>query len=136
MHDAPASLIADARAYIAAATWTFARTMANNPHWYVVVTNEQDHRIEAVLTLLHRYSVVRRWHRQPYAHDEPRRLGLLGHRPGDQPKTHRLRRMGRPATAAPGWLPDHFHRDLRGDERLFVSESDHWGIDPDSGVEP
>ena len=122
--------------------------MADNPHWYVVVTNEDDNRIESLLTLLNRYSVVRRWKRQPY-----RMVSIDGWDFWDIPPVINTKpsAMGGWDGAPPppeGWLLAEWHRNLRGVEmpllldvlepstRTWVYESDHWGVDPDSGLEP
>jgi hypothetical protein len=93
--------------------------MAGNPHWYVVVAKAHDHRVDALLALLWRYSVPRRWFGGIYY---PVRLdgwdywlmepGIVNRKPsafagwdGDP----------RPPK---GWLPEHLQRDMRGDEEL------------------
>jgi hypothetical protein len=126
-------LRAEALAYVRATTWTYARTMADRPHWYVIVPKEQNHRIEALLTLMHRHGTIRRWHRTPYVTVD---LGGWQFWKIDQvvnkKPSHAGVWDGDPEPPA-SWLPDEYRRDLRGDERWWLDESDHWGDDVDAG---
>ena len=76
----PADLVAQARAYIAAASWTFAKTMPDNPHEYVVrqrahaVSPERGAGHEALFVLIRDHHYVRRWHGRGY-----RTVSLDGH---------------------------------------------------------
>jgi hypothetical protein len=147
---APAALVAEAREFIRATTWTYAKTMADRPHWYVVANKETDNRIEALLTLLHRYGNVRRWHRLPFV-----TVDLNGH------SYWQIERViNRKPTAFAGWdgdpvppqdwLAGEYRRNLVGDEMVeptergrdwlaaveahrsgLLVESDHFGEDPD-----
>jgi hypothetical protein len=152
-------LRADARAYVAGTRWTYAKTMAENPHWYVVINKETDHRIEALLTLLHRLGVVRRWHRLPYLTATLDGWDFWRIDPVVNAKPTAVAGWdgeGKPT----GWLPDAYRRDLKGTELAelrglveawateqappgvdpgtgeMLSESDHFGVDPDTGVLP
>jgi hypothetical protein len=114
----PEHLVATAREYIVHATWVYARTMADNPHWYTVVTRATDHRIDALLTLLLQHSHVRRWHGQPY-----RTITLDGWDYWDiEPVINRKPSefAGWDGDPPPpdGWLPDTYRRDMRGDEQI------------------
>jgi hypothetical protein len=68
----PADLVARARAYIATGEWCFARTMPDNPHWYVIRQHAwargrevgQGH--EALFVLIREHHYVRLWHRHPF----------------------------------------------------------------------
>ena len=56
-----------ARGFIREATWTYARSMPDNPHWYVVIPKEEDHRIEALLNTPDPNRVVPRPHTPAWA---------------------------------------------------------------------
>ena len=66
----PAALVAQAREFIAASTWIFAKTMASNPHHYVVRPKSRAAGLgaghEALFELIRDHHVVRRWHGHPY----------------------------------------------------------------------
>ena len=64
--DLPSDLVANARAFIDRSDWRFAKTMPENPHWYVVRPAEPDVGHDALLALLERYGTVRHWHGHPY----------------------------------------------------------------------
>jgi hypothetical protein len=62
----PPELVIQARAYIASKEWIFAKTMADNPHHYVVFSfqaegAERDGYL-ALRELITRYGWKRRWH--------------------------------------------------------------------------
>jgi hypothetical protein len=111
-------VIALARGYVTDATWIYARTMPDNPHWYTVITRATDHRIDALLTLLLRYAHVRRWHGQPF-----RTISLDGWDYWDiDPVVNRkpTEFAGWDGDPPPpdGWLPDAYRRDMSGDEQI------------------
>lgn len=57
----------EARRFVRGATWTFAVTMADNPHWYIVVPRHKDSAgRQALLELLEQYSTTRMWHGHAY----------------------------------------------------------------------
>ena len=68
----PPALVARARAYAHHADWTFAKTMPDNPHWYVVRQKAWAHSQEAgagheaLFQLLRWYYVLRWWHERGY----------------------------------------------------------------------
>ena len=139
----PEELVAAAREFIAGTTWTFAKTMAENPHWYCIVFKVTDDRIDSLLTLLWRYCHVRRWHGKVY-----RTVSLDGWDywpvlPALNRKPSAVAGWDGDPRPPVGWLPAEYRRDMRGDEHvpiaqvdLWAYESDHWGVDPDSGVDP
>ncbi|WP_308799547.1 hypothetical protein [Agromyces silvae] len=63
--DAPDWMIESAREYIAATTWTFAKTMADIPHWYTVRQRAQRAGLgtlhERLYLLIRDYHYIRRW---------------------------------------------------------------------------
>jgi hypothetical protein len=68
----PPLLVQHAREYVAAATWTFASTMADNPHWYVVrqrawaTSRDLGLGHEALFDLIRQHYYPRRWHGRSY----------------------------------------------------------------------
>jgi hypothetical protein len=66
----PAALVAQARDYIAAAEWSFAKTMPDNPHWYAVRQRSRAQGLgaghEALYVLLRDYHYDRWWHGRSY----------------------------------------------------------------------
>jgi hypothetical protein len=68
----PGDLVAQARAYIAACEWTFAKTMPDNPHWYVIRARawargrEHGEGHEALFALIRDHHYVRMWHSRPF----------------------------------------------------------------------
>jgi len=68
--DAPPSLVEAARDYIARTTWTFAKTMPTNPHWYCVRQKARAAGLgaghEQLFTLIRDYHYSRRWHGRRY----------------------------------------------------------------------
>lgn len=67
---APADLVQEARAYIAAAEWSFAKTMPDNPHWYAVRGRSRGQGLgaghEALYRLCRDYHWDRWWHGRTY----------------------------------------------------------------------
>lgn len=63
--DAPEWMVESAREYIARARWTFASTMADNPHWYAVRRRAQVGGFgilhERLYLLIRDYHYLRRW---------------------------------------------------------------------------
>jgi len=63
-------MVASAREYIAQTTWTFAKTMADNPHWYTVRQRAQKAGLgvlhERLYLLIKHYHYIRRWHGWQY----------------------------------------------------------------------
>ncbi len=63
--DAPDLMVESAREYIGWATWTFVRTMADNPHWYAVrqraPRSGKGILHERLYLLIRDYHYLRRW---------------------------------------------------------------------------
>ena len=138
----PPDLLEDARGFVRNTTWTYARTMPENSHWYIVIPKVTDHRVDALLTLLAQYSWVRRWGGRAYETIDLDAWSYWWIEPVVNRKPVRFAGWaGDPQQPAPHWLPDGDRRDLPGDEVpdwLYGpnDEANHWGVDPDSGVEP
>ena len=68
--DAPEWMVEAAREYIAATTWTFAKTMADTPHWYAVRHRAQAAGLgpghERLYLLIKDYHYKRRWRGRTY----------------------------------------------------------------------
>jgi hypothetical protein len=68
----PPALVRRARAYIAASEWIFAKTMPDNPHWYVVrkrswaKSKELGEGHEALYELIRWFYRLRWWHLRGY----------------------------------------------------------------------
>lgn len=60
----PPALVAQARDYVARTEFTFAKTMPQNPHWYVVRRGDPGH--EALFVLIRDHHYLRRWHGRAY----------------------------------------------------------------------
>ena len=113
---APDHLVAEATEFMRDATWTYAKTMPDNPHWYVVETKLDDPRVGALKELLRHHSHLRRWHGHAY-----RALDLDGWSIWDLwPVINRkpIEVAGWDGDPAPptNWLADEFRRDLAGNE--------------------
>lgn len=135
--DAPAHLTDAARAFIDRAVWTFAVTYGD--HWYVVRNKpRRDYGHEALYELIRDYHVKRRWGGSTWRSVD---IGgwsywivdggtVINRKPG-----HLAGWDDQPAPPA-DWLPAEYRRDMGGTERWWSTESDYFGIDPDSGVQP
>ena len=113
---APDHLVADATAFMRDATWTYAKTMPDNPHWYIVETKLDDPRLDALKELLRHHSHLRRWHGHAY-----RALDLDGWSIWDlwpviNRKPIEVAGWDGDPTPPSNWLADEFRRDLEGDE--------------------
>jgi hypothetical protein len=143
-----AELVTDARAFIREATWTFAKTMAANPHWYRIAHDHHgDDGFKALLRLVRYHGTNRKWFRNTY-----RAFSLDGYDYWVVWPALNLKpsiRAGWTGQAQPpkGWLPERWYRDIPGvllpamladveAGHELLHEADYWGIDPDSGVEP
>ena len=68
----PAGLVDAARQYIAASAWTFAKSMPDNPHWYVVRQRawahspERGEGHEALWQVIRWHYALRWWHGRGY----------------------------------------------------------------------
>jgi hypothetical protein len=68
--EAPDWMVESAKDYIAKAQWSFAVTMADNPHWYCVRQRSQKAGLglghERLYLLIKHYHYTRRWHGHSY----------------------------------------------------------------------
>jgi hypothetical protein len=130
--------------YIERGRWVAAKTMPENPHEYVVLPKDPGPEREAFRALVRwvQAGTDRRWHgrkyrtsswggwdcwvmdarpilvnRKPTGH-----AGWDDEEPGGQ--------SGQPEQVSEGASGQ------SGQPRLWLSESDHWGVDPDTGVVP
>ena len=99
-----------------AATWTYAKTMPANPHWYVVRTRIDDERTDALIALLDGFSTRRRWHSHPYRSVDLDGWSVWDIWPVINRKPIRYAGWDGGPTPPSGWLPDAMRRDLAGDE--------------------
>lgn len=70
VEDAPPELLVRARAYIATASWRYAKTMNAIPHWYamrrVAIARRQQPGHEALFELCRDWGYARRWYRRKF----------------------------------------------------------------------
>jgi hypothetical protein len=110
--------------YIEASHWRFARSMPSNPHWYVVRPKGPGPELAAHLAFCRWLTAEgrdRTWHGRPF-----RTASWDGWdywHMGDDTV------INRKPTGQAGW-------DDEASTGRWLEESDHGGIDPDSGIEP
>jgi hypothetical protein len=117
---APADIVDEARAFMADATWTYARTMPDNPHWYVVRTKLDDPKVDALDELLRNHSRLRRWHGHPYRAVDLDGWSVWDIWPVINRKPTRFARWDGEPSPPQDWLPDHQRRDLGGREVIGI----------------
>jgi hypothetical protein len=127
--------VALAEAYLAATTWTFAKTLPDNPHEYVVMPKEPGPNLtgwKALANLIVEHGRYRKWHGRRY-----RTVSLAGWDLWVMSTRPIL--VNRKPTGHAGWDDE---RPAAEEEQapqpvpaeqptLWLHESDCWGWDPD-----
>lgn len=98
-------------------TWRFATSMADNPHWYIVVPDVRDERLSALQRLLVHHSKVRRWHKLTYRTVTLDGWDIWDIWPVINAKPTRYAGWDGDPKPPEHWLPKGWARDLQGDER-------------------
>jgi hypothetical protein len=116
LEDASEVTVIEAKGFVNDATWTFAKTMASNPHWYVVQPRVKDPRLRALMELLDNHNRIRRWFGRAYRVVTLQGFDYWDIYPVVNRKPTAFAGWDGDPKPPKGWLPAEYHRDIRGDE--------------------